>query len=362
MPEIYDWGTTSGTGANNSAPPDGFPENMDYRDVNDSSREVMAVLARFREAISGELTTTGTQPNYTLTTSQTISAYAQGQLFGFFVHANATGNVNLNVNGLGNRAVYDAKGTRVGSGDWVSGGFYFVTTGSSDFRLVGQLDPIDTSILAYDNIDNSFSADQTILKSGSTAQLNLNSDFDTAFDIVGNLSFIGHDDGGNDTTYNQISSLILDPTGGSEDGVLRFRAMTAGSLTDKMDIREAGIEFFDLLDMKNHTAKSTSPTISSGALSLDIDNGNDFDVVWDANITSINISNWPGSNRITKLRLRLAMDSSTRTVTWPSGWYWENGTAPTLPGSNEDIEIELWSRNSGTKVYARELGQGFATV
>ena len=37
--EIYDWSTTAAN--NNSAPPDGFPENMNYSEVNDAARELM---------------------------------------------------------------------------------------------------------------------------------------------------------------------------------------------------------------------------------------------------------------------------------------------------------------------------------
>src|SRR5882672_1491173 len=148
MAEIFDWAITAG--GNNSAPPNGFPENMDYRDVNDAARETMAVIARWRDAVSGVVVSTGTQPAYVLTVSQTFAAYAAGMVFAFKAHASATGAVTLNVNTKGAVNVLDSKGNQLGSGDVLTGGVYIVAyTSGGNFRVIGHLSA--TSIQALTN-------------------------------------------------------------------------------------------------------------------------------------------------------------------------------------------------------------------
>lgn len=110
----------------------------------------------------------------------------------------------------------------------------------------------------------------------------------------------------------------------------------------------------------DYAIESTAPTISAGTLTLNMTLGNDFDVVWSSNITTLTVSNWPGSGVMGKLTLRLAMDGTTRTVSWPAAWNWPAGTAPTNPSINQDIEIVAWSRDGGTNVQAAEVGQAFA--
>src|SRR5258706_11521909 len=118
MAEFYDWSVVAAT--NNFAPPNGAPENMDYRDVNDTIRELMAQQARWRESVRGGTTTGGSQPAYTFTAPQTLGAYAVGQIFTFIAHADSTGAVTLNVSApgaLGARHVVDSRGVQLGSGD-----------------------------------------------------------------------------------------------------------------------------------------------------------------------------------------------------------------------------------------------------
>jgi hypothetical protein len=135
--ELFDWNIAAGS--NNSTPPNGWPEFMEYSAVNNVGRENMAVLARFyRAALSGINVTAGTQPAYTLTSGQTFSAYSTGQMFAFTAHATAAGGpVTLNVDGKGAIGIVDALGTALGAGDIVAGGVYLVVKTSTTFRLIG---------------------------------------------------------------------------------------------------------------------------------------------------------------------------------------------------------------------------------
>ena len=137
MAQLYDWDISAAN--NNSAPPDGFPENMDYSEVNDAAREVMAVLARFLTSIKGTLTSTGTEPDYAVTSGLSFSSYAAGQLVAFTAHATSTGNVTLNVDGLGAADLLDARGNQLTTGDIQIDSTYLAVRRSSDFQLIGSI-------------------------------------------------------------------------------------------------------------------------------------------------------------------------------------------------------------------------------
>lgn len=148
--QLFDWNIAAAS--NNSAPPDGAPENMEYDEVNDTMREFMAVLARFyQNGISGTKATAGTTTAYTLTTDFSIAAYAAGQVFSFTAHATSTGSVTLDVDAQGAGNVVDARGVQLGAGDIVNGGFYIVRrTASGTFMVLGALSA--TSVAAMSGV------------------------------------------------------------------------------------------------------------------------------------------------------------------------------------------------------------------
>jgi len=162
--EIYDWSNSAAN--NNSAPPDGFPENMNYSDVNDAARELMAVVARFRDAIDGTNQTSGTQPAYTLSSGQSLAA-AAGHVHVWVAHATSTGNVTLNVDSAGAKNVVDATGSQLGSGAIVQNGVYMTVETASNHRIIGAL-------AATPIVGSTGSTDNAVLRAdgtgGSTAQ------------------------------------------------------------------------------------------------------------------------------------------------------------------------------------------------
>lgn len=137
MSDIYDWDVAAAN--NNDAPPNGAPEFMEYDEVNNTMREMMAVIARWQDAAFSGILTAGTQPAYTLISGQTLGAYANGQMVGFLAHATSTGAVTLSVDGLGAVAVHDSRGNQAGSGDIQQNGVYFAVKTSASWRVVGHL-------------------------------------------------------------------------------------------------------------------------------------------------------------------------------------------------------------------------------
>lgn len=135
--EIYDWSNTAAN--NNSAPPDGWPENMNYADVNNAAREGMAVIRRFLDALDGTNTTGGTQPAYTLSSGQSLSSGAAGRIHVWTAHASSTGAASLNVDGAGAKNLLDADGTQLGAGDIALNGIYMTVETTSAHRVIGAL-------------------------------------------------------------------------------------------------------------------------------------------------------------------------------------------------------------------------------
>lgn len=123
MSEINSWSTTAAS--NNSSPPDGWPENMSFANVNNSAREMMAALKRWRDDINGSLTSGGSSGAYTLTPNRTISAYASGLEFVWKAnHTTAsTSSPTLNVSSVGATAIKDYNGDYIS----VTSGRYYRT-------------------------------------------------------------------------------------------------------------------------------------------------------------------------------------------------------------------------------------------
>jgi len=117
--EVSSWSTTAAS--NNSASPDGFPEAMAPSGVNDSARELMASIKRWRDDISCTVTAGGTANAITVAAAQTISAYAAGQVFSFIAASANTGAVTLNVDSVGAKAVKKHHDVALSANDIESG-------------------------------------------------------------------------------------------------------------------------------------------------------------------------------------------------------------------------------------------------
>ncbi len=133
MAELREWDTAAAN--NNNAPPNGFPENMNYSEVNNAAREVMAVLARYERDTRGTLATGGTADAITLTPVGTYAAYFAGMQLGFTAGLTNTGAVTVNVSALGAIAIVDQDGSALAGGEIVAGGIYQIIHDGTQFRL-----------------------------------------------------------------------------------------------------------------------------------------------------------------------------------------------------------------------------------
>ncbi len=129
MADIFDWSVVAAS--NNNAAPNGFPEGMNYSDVNNAAREVMAVLARWYADTNGSLVTGGTGNAYTITANRNVTSYVNGLEFAFRANRANTGAVTLNVSGVGPTALNYRDGTALRSGDLKNNGNYRVIYNST---------------------------------------------------------------------------------------------------------------------------------------------------------------------------------------------------------------------------------------
>lgn len=136
-----------------------FPENMAFSAVNDSARALEGIIARWHKDTNGSLVSTGSANAYVLAANQTLSAYAQGQLFLFEANFANTGAATLNVDSIGAKAIKKHNDQALVAGDIESGQIVAVVyeAAADAFQMFSQLgnaglqsSDIGTSVLAPD--------------------------------------------------------------------------------------------------------------------------------------------------------------------------------------------------------------------
>lgn len=138
MSEVRVWDVAA---ANNiDPPPDGWPEGMEFNQVNNAAREVMAAIKRYHDTL-GAITTTGTASAYALTVPPTIPALVTGDRFSFIANHESTGASTLAVNGLAVVTLTKVDGTAIAAADILAGGIYEVIFDGTDFQVIAGIIP-----------------------------------------------------------------------------------------------------------------------------------------------------------------------------------------------------------------------------
>lgn len=111
----------------------------------------------------------------------------------------------------------------------------------------------------------------------------------------------------------------------------------------------------------DYTEPKTAPTISSGTLTLNLNDAQVFDVSLNANVTTLTISNTDATaNTVNAFTLIFTMDGTARTVTWGGAVKWAGGTAPTLTSTNGKKDVfSFLSPDNGTTWLGFVGGQNF---
>lgn len=125
--QVWRWSTTPGTNAN-ADPSVNWAEGMAPSAVNDSARAMMASVAKFRDDVSGLLTSTGTSSAYSVSTfsASTPPTPPSGLQITFRPNATNAIGVTLSVDGGIAYPIHSSSGGAVAAGVLVSGSPYAV--------------------------------------------------------------------------------------------------------------------------------------------------------------------------------------------------------------------------------------------
>jgi len=119
MTNVSKWSTTAGS--NSTTSPDGFPENMAPSGLNNSSREMMAALAKNHNDQNGSLILGGSGGAYTLTTNNANASLSDSAIIIARANHNASASATLNIDSLGVKEVKKYHDIPAGSGDIEAG-------------------------------------------------------------------------------------------------------------------------------------------------------------------------------------------------------------------------------------------------
>jgi uncharacterized protein YjbI with pentapeptide repeats len=112
--------------------------------------------------------------------------------------------------------------------------------------------------------------------------------------------------------------------------------------------------------LRDYSESVSSPTISSGTLTLNLETSNIFTVSLNAAITTLTISNPPASGSGGSFTLILTADGTARAVTWPASIKWAGGTAPTITSTSGKVDsFAFFTSDGGTNWQGYVGGQNF---
>lgn len=104
--------------------------------------------------------------------------------------------------------------------------------------------------------------------------------------------------------------------------------------------------------IQRFTEVTQSVSISSGTITLNLNNATTFLVTRNANITTVTISNPNSTGTAHSFSIVFTGDGNTRTVTWPASVKWPGGTPPTLTNTNNKKDIlHFTTLDGGTNWY-----------
>lgn len=134
---VFNWSQTPAS--NSTADPTiNYAEGQAPSTLNDSGRAMMAALAKYRDDISGSITTGGTSTAYTVTSNSGFDtlAHLHNQIIAFVPNATSTNavgvDVTLNVDSLGAKPLRGQPSVALPTGTLVQGTPYIATYNNTD--------------------------------------------------------------------------------------------------------------------------------------------------------------------------------------------------------------------------------------
>jgi len=131
---------------------------------------------------------------------------------------------------------------------------------------------------------------------------------------------------------------------------------------DEMIQQEADGNIVADLELQDYKETRTTPSSSSGTLTLDISTSNVFEVTLTENVTTLTISNPASSGKACSFTLILKQDGTgSWTFAFPASIKWAGGTAPTLTTTASAIDLLTFiTTDAGTVWYGFSAGADFS--
>jgi hypothetical protein len=116
------------------------------------------------------------------------------------------------------------------------------------------------------------------------------------------------------------------------------------------------------LTAKSYNETFASASSSAGALTLNCETGNVFQVTLTEDVTSTSFANPPASGTAYGFTLRVVQDSTARAITWPAAVKWRSGGfAPALSQASGAIDVFMFfTTDAGANWYGFTAGQDFS--
>ena len=148
-------------------------------------------------------------------------------------------------------------------------------------------------------------------------------------------------------------------------------ALAAKDLVDAGDIAAGALDSvpIDMQDqqltrpeLKDFSETSTSPAVSAGSLTLDLETGNVFEVTLSEDVTTLSLANPPAAGRAGSCALILKQDATGgRMLAWPSSVRWAGGSPPLVTPAAAAIDVYGFvTRDGGATWYGFPGGQDFS--
>lgn len=169
----------------------------------------------------------------------------------------------------------------------------------------------------------------------------------------------------NGVSFNGSADVTVTAAAGTLSGSTLAAGVTASSLTSvgTLSALTMGDNVISRPRFTDYAETYTTPTISAGTLTLNIENGNVFRVSRNANISTITISNPPASGNAGSFTLIFDANGTSYTIAWPAAVKWPAGVAPTITttAGRSDVFV-FYTNNAGTTWYAMTAAQNLVTA
>lgn len=116
------------------------------------------------------------------------------------------------------------------------------------------------------------------------------------------------------------------------------------------------------LTAKSYNETYATASSSAGALTINCETGNVFQVTLTEDVTSTSFANPPASGTAYGFTLRVVQDSTARAITWPAAVKWRSGGfAPALSQAAGAIDVFMFfTTDAGANWYGFTAGQDFS--